>query len=100
MSKCQCKCKCSQCKCKCHHHDLADKAPVWDFICLAKQGFFQAFSALVNSVRNLNLNWKTQFIIRLFFLYYNLFDPEKTYAKVKSSLNTKQQRIVNDLILS
>ena len=55
-----------------------------------EQGFFQAFFLPpVNGVKKLKLNWvlKTQFIIRIFFLYCNLFDREKTYTQVKISAN-------------
>ena len=41
--------------------------------------FFQAFFTTGN--------FKTQFIIGNYFLYCNLFDPEKTYTKVKSTPN-------------
>ena len=56
-----------------------------------------------NSVKKLNLNWvfKTQCIIRNFFLYCNLFDPEKTqththtYTHTATKVKSNPNRLCN-----
>ena len=56
------------------------------------QAFFQAFLPQTNGIKKFDLNWvsKPSIYNYIFFLYYNLFDPEKKHIQVKLSPNTER----------